>query len=249
LEGVKNAIEAGKWLKDHGHRFSGIRLDSGDLNFLSIEARKLLDAAGFHDTFIVGSNDLNEHLIEDLKRQGSKITVWGVGTQLVTAFDQPTLGGVYKLAAVRGKDGKWKRKIKLSEQTVKTTIPGPQQVRRFKDQSQMICDMIYDTENPPSQGIQVIIDPTDPTHRRKIPSSTPYEDLLIPVIRNGKRVYSSPTINEIRERALKERNEIHAAIRRFVNPHIYPVGLEKSLYERRARMILETKGFKDSPIV
>ncbi len=121
IEGVKHAIEAGLRLKEKGHRLVGIRLDSGDLAALSIQARKLLDDAGFRDAKIVASNDLDERLMESLKNQGAQISVWGVGTKLVTAYDQPALGGVYKLGAIQDEQGHWHPKLKLSEQPIKTS--------------------------------------------------------------------------------------------------------------------------------
>jgi nicotinate phosphoribosyltransferase len=244
LEGIKKAIETGKWLKAHGHSLMGIRLDSGDLSYFSIEARKLLDAAGFTETSIVGSNDLDEYLIENLKRQGAKINIWGVGTKLVTAFDQPALGGVYKLAATRNPGEAWSPRVKISEQALKTSIPGIQQIRRFKSNRQIICDMIYDIENPPLRDTSLMIDPVDPTHQKKISKNLEFEDLLIPVIREGNRVYQTPKLAEIRNRALEERLTIHSAVRRFLNPHNYPVGLESGLYRRRAKMISGLRGLK-----
>src|SRR5207247_6423562 len=130
--GVRHAVEAGKRLRKQGHKLAGIRLDSGDLAYLSIKARKILDAAGFEDADILASNDLNEHLIASLKQQGAAINVWGVGTMLVTAYDQPALGGVYKLSAICKPDGTRDYKVKLSEQAVKVTNPGVLQVRRFQ---------------------------------------------------------------------------------------------------------------------
>ncbi len=106
LEGVRHAVETGKWLRERGHEMVGIRLDSGDLAWLSIEARKILDEAGFPKAVIVASNDLDEHIIASLKEQGAQINVWGVGTKLITAYDQPALGGVYKLGAIRDDDGR-----------------------------------------------------------------------------------------------------------------------------------------------
>jgi nicotinate phosphoribosyltransferase len=130
LQGVKNAIEMGKKLRAKGFDLQGIRLDSGNLLTLSIEARKLLDAAGFERTNIVASNDLDEYEIQKLKAAGAKINVWGVGTRLVTAYDQPALGGVYKLAALKGENGEWDYKIKLSEDPIKVSTPGILNVRR-----------------------------------------------------------------------------------------------------------------------
>ncbi|HEX8833371.1 MAG TPA: nicotinate phosphoribosyltransferase, partial [Abditibacteriaceae bacterium] len=133
LDGVRHAVQVGQWLRPLGHRLAGIRLDSGDLAYLSIEARRILDEAGFTEVPIVASNDLDEHLIASLKEQGARIAVWGVGTRLVTGGDQAALGGVYKLSAVREGDG-WKTKIKLSEQAIKVSNPGIQQVRRYADE-------------------------------------------------------------------------------------------------------------------
>src|SRR5687768_12178981 len=142
LEGVRRAIIVGKRLRDRGHKLVGIRLDSGDLAYLSIEARKLLDEAGFTDAAIVASNDLDERIIENLKLQGAQIAVWGVGTKLATAYDQPSLGGVYKLGAIQDANGQWQPKLKLSDQVVKTSIPGILQVRRFATSAGFTADMI-----------------------------------------------------------------------------------------------------------
>jgi len=153
LEGVRRAAAAGAWLRARGHKLAGIRLDSGDLAYLSIEARKILDAAGFPDAHIFASNDLDEHIISSLKQQGAQITVWGVGTKLVTAHDQPALGGVYKLSAIRETPGgAWQHKIKLSEQAAKITTPGVQQIRRFTHKGEFIGDMIYNEETPDWSG-------------------------------------------------------------------------------------------------
>src|SRR6185503_6155623 len=145
LDGVRNAITVGHELKKRGHTLQGIRLDSGDLAHLSIEARRLLDAAGFTDAKIVASNDLDENLINSLHEQGAKIDVWGIGTKLVTAFDQPALGGVYKLGAVK-EDGHWRDVIKLSEQPIKISNPGILQVKRLRRGNEMVGDVIYDQE-------------------------------------------------------------------------------------------------------
>src|SRR5262249_44569484 len=144
LEGVRHSVRVGKRLEAQGHRLGGIRLDSGDLAYLSIEARKILDQAGFRAALIVGSNDLDERLIASLKQQGAAINIWGVGTRLVTAYDQPALGGVYKLAAVRNLDGQWQPKLKLSEEAAKITNPGVLQVRRFRIENELIGDAIFD---------------------------------------------------------------------------------------------------------
>lgn len=191
LLGVHHAVEAGKRLRKHGHKMSGIRLDSGDLAYLSIEARKILDAAGFRDAEIVASNDLNEHLIASLKQQGAKINMWGVGTMLVTAYDQPALGGVYKLSAIRNPGGEWEHKIKLSEQAIKITNPGILQVRRFRTAREFIGDAIYDESRSVPPRL-TIVDPADATRRKSFPAGAKHEDLLVPILRRGKLVYNPP---------------------------------------------------------
>src|SRR5690606_25104917 len=131
LEGVDHAIDIGRALRAQGHTLQGVRLDSGDLAWLSIQARQKLDAAGFPEARIYASSDLDEHLITSLKTQGAQIAVWGVGTRLVTCFDEPALGGVYKLSAARRAEGAWEARMKLSEQRAKVSIPGHLQVRRY----------------------------------------------------------------------------------------------------------------------
>ena len=235
LEGVRNAIEIGKKLRTRGHELMGIRLDSGDLAYLSNEARKMLDAAGFPKAAIAASNDLDEYLIASLKQQGAKIDVWGVGTRMVTGWDQPALGGVYKLSAMRPHGGEWQYRIKISEQAIKTSNPGMLQVRRFDD-----ADMIFDQlAGEPSN---VIVDPLDLTRRRNVPDSARYRDLLVPVFRRGKRVYELPGIEQIRNRRADELARFHHGVKRFENPHRYPVGLEKNLFDLKTRLVLEARG-------
>jgi nicotinate phosphoribosyltransferase len=235
LQGVRSAIEIGRKLRSRGHDLIGIRLDSGDLAYLSNEARKMLDAAGFPKAAIAASNELDEHLIASLKQQGAKIDVWGVGTKMVTAWDQPALGGVYKLSAMRSSGGEWQYRIKISEQAIKTSNPGMLQVRRFDD-----ADMIFDQlAGEPSH---VIVDPLDLTRRRVVPDGARYRDLLVPVFRRGKRVYDLPAIEQIRERRADELTRFHPGVKRFENPHRYPVGLEKNLFDLKTRLVLETRG-------
>ncbi len=143
IEGVRNAIVVGQRLRQSGHQMVGVRLDSGDLAQLSIAARRLLDEAGFENAAIVASNDLDEIEIEKLKQAGATIAVWGVGTNLVTARDQPALGGVYKLAAIQDSDGQWQPRIKLSELPIKTSTPGIQQIRRYYRGRELAGDLIY----------------------------------------------------------------------------------------------------------
>lgn len=240
LTGIRHAVEAGKRLRRRGHKFGGIRLDSGDLAYLSVEARKMLDAAGFKDAVIVASNDLDEHLIASLKQQGAAINVWGVGTMLVTAYDQPALGGVYKLSAIRKPSGSWEHKIKLSEQSAKVTNPGVLQVRRFRTDKGFIGDAIYD-ETRPLPGRITIVDPADATRRKHFAADAPHEDLLVPIFRHGRLVYKPPSLDAIRTRTQEQLSMLHPGIKRFANPHQYPAGLELTLHEFKTELILRAK--------
>ncbi|MEN9612200.1 MAG: hypothetical protein RLZZ628_3014 [Bacteroidota bacterium] len=183
LEGVEKAIQTVNNMKTKNNSF-GIRLDSGDLAALSIAARKLLDEAGYPNAKIVASNDLDEYEIEKLKKRGAKIDIWGVGTKLVTAYDQPALGGVYKLAALRNEKGEWDYKIKLSEDAIKVSNPGILQVRRVYAADKTIeTDILYDETN---HGV--------------LPTGI---DLLKPIFVKGKLVYSQPNIHVVRANTLR----------------------------------------------
>jgi nicotinate phosphoribosyltransferase len=241
VQGVRHAIEIARQLREQGYEFIGIRLDSGDLAFLSIQARKLLDEAGFPNAAILGSNDLDEHIIESLKVQGAKINVWGVGTRLVTAYDQPALGGVYKLSAIRHPDGQWEPKLKLSEQAAKISNPGILQVRRFRSGNEFIGDAIYDLGLglPPAP---TIVDPLDVTRRKHFEPETPHEDLLIPIFRGGHLIYAQPTLEEARKRTQEQLSFLHPGIKRAVNPHQYPAGLELGLDKLKTSLVLKARG-------
>ncbi len=240
LQGVRHAVEVGARLRERGNRLVGIRLDSGDLAYLSIEARKILDQGGFQDTLIVASNDLNEEVVTSLKDQGAAIDVWGVGTELVTSFDQPALGAIYKLAAIRRKDGLWEPKIKLSEQAVKVNTPGLCQVRRFSDEHGFVADMIYDERHPPQEPY-FLVDPMDSTRRRAIRAGSAFEDLLIPVVRHGEVSYEAPEPAVARSIARQQLARLHPSIQRFLHPHQYPVGLENELFETKTALILAAR--------
>jgi nicotinate phosphoribosyltransferase len=217
-------------------------LDSGDLAYLSIEARRMLDEAGFVDTKIVASNDLDEHTIESLREQGARIDIWGVGTRLDTCYDQPALGAIYKLTAICDPDGAWRYPVKLSEHSSKISIPGVLGVRRFVDPTgRFRADMIYDEDLPAPPDGDVIVDPADALHMRAIAPGWQPQELVEPALRAGKRVRPSPTLDEIRTRARDQVGSLHPAIRRLLNPHIYPVGLEMQLHERRNALVLERR--------
>jgi nicotinate phosphoribosyltransferase len=234
-------VEVGQRLVQKGHRLAGIRLDSGDLAYLSIEARKILDAGGFPDAAIVGSNDLDEYLITSLKQQSAAINTWGVGTKLVTAYDDPALGGVYKLSALRTPAGSWEPKLKLSEQAAKVTTPGVLQVRRFRGSTEFIGDAIYDSSHPLPESV-TIVDPADATRRKRVRWDRTGEDFLLPVVRRGELACGLPPLPEIQARVQQQLALFHPGIKRFENPHRYPAGLELELHELKTRMVLQARG-------
>jgi nicotinate phosphoribosyltransferase len=238
LEGVRHAIATGRELRRGGHELLGIRLDSGDLAYLSIEARRLLDGAGFPRTAIVASNDLDEHVITSLKLQGAAVSVWGVGTRLVTSYDQPALGGVYKLTAMRAPGAtRWEYRMKRSEQLAKVSIPGLLNVRRFRDAGGWAGDMIFSEDAPPSPGgPRLLIDPANATRRKRVDAAAAAVDLLVPVLRGGERVGELPGPREAQARAREQLQALHPGHRRLLNPHEYPAGLELQLHERRAAL-------------
>ncbi len=245
LSGVKHAIKVGEKLRARGFELGGIRLDSGDLAYLSIESRYLLDQAGFKDAQIIASNDLDENVIQSLNDQSARIDAWGVGTKLSTAYDQPALGGVYKLSAIRKPGEEWQPKLKLSEQAAKISTPGISQIRRYSDKAEtyFVGDMVYEEGYAPDGKSKpiVIIDPMDFTRRKKIAANCPYEELLVPIFEQGNLVYQIPQLTEIKGRVAKQLARLHPTIKRLLNPHQYPVGLEQGLHQFRTELILETR--------
>jgi nicotinate phosphoribosyltransferase len=242
LTGVAHAIETGLRLKSHGGSLAGIRLDSGDLAYLSVEARRMLDEAGLIDTKIVASNDLDEYTIASLREQGARIDIWGVGTRLDTCYDQPALGAIYKLSAICEPGGGWRYPVKLSEHTAKISVPGVLGVKRFVDDTgRFRADMIYDEDLPEPPAGDVIVDPADSLHMRPIDPAWHAVELLTPVMRAGARVAASPPLDEIRARTQVQLGSLHPAIRRLLNPHTYPVGLERGLHDRRTTLVLERR--------
>ena len=234
--GLPNAIRAFKEMKEAGikPKLYGIRMDSGDLAYLSKKVRKMLDEAGFPDAVISASNDLDEHLIASLKRQGATITSWGVGTHLITAKDNPSFGGVYKLAAIE-KDGKFEPKIKLSENTEKVTNPGNKTIYRIytKDQHKIEADVICFADEKINENEDLnLFSPTSPWKRTKYEAGTfTVREMLVPIFKNGECVYTSPSVMEIRDICAKEKDTLWAECRRFDNPHQTYVDLSKKLYD------------------
>jgi nicotinate phosphoribosyltransferase len=236
LRGVDRAIEVARALRARGHEMAGIRLDSGDLAKLSIAARARLDTAGFPDAAIVASNDLDEYRIRELEAAGAQISAWGVGTRLATAFDQPALGGVFKLAALRSSDGAWQPKLKLSEDPIKVSVPGSQGVRRYQLDGRPVADLIYDRE------LGVSGDPRPETLSGEplvLPASADHRELLVPIFRAGSRVRPSIPLAEIRAHCIEQVRALGPELRELEGPAIYPVGLERRIADTR-RALMES---------
>lgn len=241
--GIPNAIRVFTEMRKAGIKLSyyGIRLDSGDLAYLSKKARKLLDEAGFPDAVISASNDLDEYVIESLKAQGAAITSWGVGTNLITSKDNPAFGGVYKLAAVMGEDGQFIPKIKLSENSEKVTNPGNKTVYRVyeketgKIKADLIClvDEVFDEKES-----LLLFDPSEPWKKTRLaPGTYTLRKLPVPIFRNGKCCYTSPKVMDIRSYCLKEQDTLWEETKRFVNPHQIYVDLSKKLYDTKIELL------------
>lgn len=241
--GVPNAIRVFKEMRESGVALTnyGIRLDSGDLAYLSKKARKMLDEAGFTDAVISASNDLDEFLIDSLKTQGAKITSWGVGTHLITSKDCPSFGGVYKLAAIRDKDGHFIPKIKLSENSEKITNPGNKTIYRVyeKESGKIKADLICLTEEHFDEKEPLLLfDPLEPWKKTRLEGgSYTLRELLVPVFSKGECVYSSPKTMEIRAYCQKELDTLWEETRRLVNPHEVYVDLSKKLYDMKISLL------------
>ena len=242
--GVPNAIRVFKEMREAGIPLKnyGIRLDSGDLAYMSKQARKLLDAAGFKDAFISASSDLDEYLIDSLKTQGAKITSWGVGTNLITSKDCPAFGGVYKLAAVQDAEtGEFIPKIKLSENTEKITNPGNKTIYRIYDRqtgkirADLIClaDETFDETKD-----MIIFDPLETWKKTKIHANTyTLRELLVPVFKDGECVYTSPSVMEIRDICTREKETLWDETKRLINPHEVYVDLSDKLYKIKSELL------------
>jgi nicotinate phosphoribosyltransferase len=229
--------ESGMELKNYG-----IRLDSGDLAYMSKKARKMLDDAGFPDAIISASSDLDEYLIDSLKSQGAAITSWGVGTNMITSKDCPAFGGVYKLAAVQDpKTGEFIPKIKLSENTEKITNPGNKKILRIydKESGKIRADLIcLADENFDEAQDMIIFDPHETWKKTKIKAGTyTLREMLAPIFLKGECVYTSPSVMEIRDYCAREKNTLWDETTRFANPHEVYVDLSDKLFKIKSDLL------------
>ena len=244
VKGIENAITVGLEMRERGEKLSGIRIDSGDLAWLAKMARSMLDEAGLDDCGIVLSNDLDEYTIHSIREEGAHVMSWGVGTKLATAYDQPSLGGVYKLSATReDSSSDWVDHVKISESSAKLTTPGVLNVRRYYFEDGRIAgDMVFDTNAAINEG-EIIVDPMDGLRRKKL-SGKPYRELLAPLARAGKTVLSDECRNAIAARSRTKQGlaTLDESQKRTLNPHTYPVGLDKDLFERRRALVAHLRG-------
>ena len=246
--GVPNAIRVFKEMREAGIplTFYGIRLDSGDLAYMSKRARKMLDEAGFPDAIISASSDLDEYLIDSLKTQGAAINSWGVGTNLITSADNPAFGGVYKLAAVMQEDGTFLPKIKLSENSEKVTNPGNKTIYRIyeKETGKIKADLICLADEKFSEDEPLLLfDPVEPWKKTKLRAGEfTLRELMIPVFKNGECIYESPKVMDIREYCKKEQDTLWDETRRFVNPHKVYVDLSPKLYDIKIQLLDKLSG-------
>ena len=241
-QGLKNAITVGLEMKARGEHLAGVRIDSGDLAWLAKQARAMLDEAGLVDTGVVLSNDLDEFAIKSILDSGAQVASWGVGTKLVTAFDQPALGGVYKLAAKRAPGGAWEPCVKVTGQSSKQTVPGILDVRRYFHESGTLAgDMVYDVTLPVER--ERIIDPSDELRQKDLAGKR-FITLLEPLARAGKVVLPAEHRSALvaRDRCAAQLTLLDESQKRIINPHSYPVGLEYSLFYRRHDLVSRLLG-------
>lgn len=243
-QGIRNAITVGLEMRARGERLAGIRIDSGDLAWLAKMARRMLDEAGLDDCGIVLSNDLDEYTIQSILDEGAPVSSWGVGTKLACAFDQPTLGGVYKLSATRAPgQAEWVDRLKISESAAKLTVPGVLDVRRYyNDNGTIAGDMVFDVNAGVDEG-QVIVDPLDSMRRKKLVGKR-FSTMLEPLARNGQVVLeaSDRSAMEAQRRCREGLACLDESQKRMLNPHTYPVGLEYGLCERRRALVGKLRG-------
>lgn len=246
--GIPNAIKVAKEiLEPMGKRLQGVRLDSGDMAYLSKKTRKLLDEAGLNDCKIIASNSLDEYTITSLLNQGANIDTFGVGERLVTSKSEPVFGGVYKLVAVTDSNGKISPRIKLSENVEKVTNPGYKKVYRlFDNDSNMaiadvitMADEIIDNSKP-----YTIFDPVD-TWKSKELTNFKVVELQVPIYINGKLVYKSPSLKEIRKYCKEQLDTLWDEIKRFENPHKYYVDLSQNLWFLKDQMIKKIRSSRN----
>jgi nicotinate phosphoribosyltransferase len=237
VEGVKKAVKTALFLRQQGHEVMGIRLDSGDLADLSKKARIILDEAGFEKAAIVASNDLDEYSITQLKKAGAKINIWGVGTKLVTAYDQPALGGVYKVSAIKAQ-GEWQYKVKLSEDKIKVSNPGIIQIRRFINDGKFVADIFYNEEDADLGDLRAVALATD----KQFTVDGEYVDLLQPIFSDKGILPERRSLGEIQLFVQTQLNALPKQFHALECKEVFLTGLEQKLNALKLQLIEKARG-------
>jgi len=240
--GIPTAIQVAKELGDKIN-FIGVRLDSGDISFLSKEARRMLDEAGFPKAQIVVSNDLDEYTILNLKAQGARVDVWGIGTKLITAYDQPALGAVYKIVAIENETGEMEDTIKISSTTEKVTTPGRKKLYRIIDRENGKAEGDYITMHDEDPASEARIKMFHPVHTfiSKFVTNFEAKDMHVLVVENGEIIYDNPTLDQMRDYAKENLGLLWTEYKRSLNPEEYPVDLSQKCWDNKMRNIQEVQ--------
>lgn len=242
--GVPNAIRVAKEMGDQIN-FQGVRIDSGDMAYISKRVREMLDEAGFKDAKIYASNDLDEKTIMNLKMQKAKIDVWGVGTKLITAYDQPALGAVYKLVSFENDQGEMIDTIKISSNAIKVSTPGKKQVWRITDLADGKSEGDYITladEDPRKEASLYMFNP-DYTYINKTVKNFDARPILQPIFKDGKLVYEQPSLQDIRETSARHLDMLWDEYKRDLNPQIYPVDLSQDCYDNKMKILHQIRNY------
>jgi len=239
VEGVRNAIRVAEEMRKAGKALNGIRIDSGDLAYYSKVARDLLDGAGFPEVKILASSDLDEWLIETLRDQGARIDIWCVGTKLMTSYQTPALGVVYKLMAADRGDGMLTPKIKISQNPEKVTNPGVKKiVRIYNVKGRMMGDLLTDVDEKLPESIPVVAHHPMYDYMKKTYKPPYYaKEIMVPIFEKGRQVYDPPSLRQVRVHAEEEMSSLEAETKRFINPHIYKVSLSDNLYTVKKHLL------------
>jgi nicotinate phosphoribosyltransferase len=238
-DGVRNAIQVAEEMRREGKTLKGIRIDSGDLAYYSKVARDMLDQAGFHEVKILASSDLDEWLIETLRDQGARIDIWCVGTRLMTSYQTPALGVVYKLMAADRGDGKLMPKIKISQNPEKVTNPGIKKIIRFYNvKGRMMGDLLTEVDEPVPEGVPVTAHHPMYDYLKKTYKPPYYaREIMVPIYREGRQVYDPPSLDQVKRHAEEELESLEDETKRFINPHIYKVSLSNNLHQIKKRLL------------
>jgi nicotinate phosphoribosyltransferase len=238
-DGVRNAIRVAEEMRKDGKTLRGIRIDSGDLAYHSKVARDMLDQAGFPEVKILASSDLDEWLIETLRDQGARIDIWCVGTKLMTSYQTPALGVVYKLMAADRADGKLIPKIKISQNPEKVTNPGVKKIVRFYNmKGHMMGDLLTEVDEPVPEGVPVTAHHPMYDYLKKIYKPPYYSrEVMVPIYKEGRQIYDPPSLKQVKSHAEEELESLEAETKRFINPHIYKVSLSDNLHQIKKRLL------------